>query len=295
MKIFHSRSTNPFFNLAVEDWLLREYPVDEEVWFFYQNEPSIVLGRFQNPWLEADLSWLKSEGAHLVRRPSGGGCVWHDLGNVNFCRVSSQGPLIRDHALKFIQAKIFKHFDIDLEINARFDLVYRMADQTTRKVSGSAYKQTKDRTLHHGTLLISSDLLKLERSLHSPARLRSTKSIPSVRSMVKNLNELHPLLTPESWLDCLGMSEVIEADDSRFQEGLWSRPEWVMGETPHFEWSFEFEGESYYLESHKGKIVNLRVGEKSLSGDGVWLSGHGICTLLNDMSQMPAWSDFLGI
>lgn len=290
MKVFVSHQRDPFFHLAVEEWLLREYQGELPVWFLYQNPPCVVVGRFQNPWLEADLSWMHAESIPLVRRPSGGGTVWHDEGNVNFCCVRPIQGFKKSQALEVIQAKLL-NLDVPVEINARFDLVVRQADNSTRKVSGSAYKQTKDRALHHGTLLLEGDLARLERSLHSPVRLASTKSIPSVRSIVMNLSELNPKLIPKYWMEQFGDAEVLQPSDARFDRTRWSDWTWVYGETPHFSWDFEFKGQHYELESHKGRILKLN----GIDGEGKWFNADGIVSLLGGtLLDSRLWKEFIG-
>lgn len=257
MKVFHSRSTNPYVNLAIEDWLLREYPLEEEVWLFYQNAPSVILGRFQNPWLECDLGWMHAQKIPLVRRPSGGGTVWHDQGNVNFCRITPLKTFSKDGALKIIQEKLLER-EVAVVINARHDLTFQFEGHPY-KVSGSAYKQTKDRSLHHGTLLIQSDLQGLNRALRSPHTLEETRSISSVRSKVLNLSAVSSLTT-EGYLELWGDKEVV--DHSRFSlPNQWSEWAWQMGETPLFKWRFQVEGGEVYLSSHKGLIHELQWGE----------------------------------
>ncbi len=254
MKIFHSSSFNPYVNLAIEDWLLREYPLQDEVWLFYQNAPSVILGRFQNPWLECDLGWMHSQKIPLVRRPSGGGTVWHDEGNVNFCRITPLKTFTKDGALKIIQNRL-RQLDLGVEINARHDLVFSFENHP-HKVSGSAYKQTKDRALHHGTLLIKSDLGALNRALKSPHTLEETRSISSVRSKVLNLSQVSSLTT-DKYLALWGEKELIDLSPFSLPN-QWSEWLWQMGETPLFKWRFQADGEEVYLSSHKGMIHELK-------------------------------------
>jgi len=244
MPLYVSDSRDPFFHLAVEEWLLREAPLgDEPLWFLYRNDPCVVVGRFQNPWKEADLGWMASEGIPLVRRPSGGGTVWHDPGNVNFCCVRPLKGFNKALALEEVQSRL-EGFGREVMINERFDLRFQGS-----KVSGSAYKQTKDRALHHGTLLLAGDLARLERSLRSPAILTSTKSIASVRSPTVNLE-----LDPAEWIASWGAGEALALGDARFDTTAWSRWDWVYGETPHFEWSFSVGDDHIRLTAHKGMI-----------------------------------------
>jgi lipoate-protein ligase A len=292
MKVFVSHQRDPFFHLAVEEWLLREYQGELPVWFLYQNPPCVVVGRFQNPWLEADLSWMHAESIPLVRRPSGGGTVWHDEGNVNFCCVRPIQGFKKSQALEVIQAKLL-NLDVPVEINARFDLVVRQADNSTRKVSGSAYKQTKDRALHHGTLLLEGDLARLERSLHSPVRLASTKSIPSVRSIVMNLSELNPTLSPQFWMEQFGEAEVLLPDDARFDRTRWSDWTWVYGETPHFSWEITLAGQNYEFVVHKGVALELEVDGVNRPCEGVLFKADQLVALCPEVS-MNQWLSLVG-
>lgn len=292
MKVFVSHQRDPFFHLAVEEWLLREYQGELPVWFLYQNPPCVVVGRFQNPWLEADLSWMQAEKIPLVRRPSGGGTVWHDEGNVNFCCVRPMQGFKKSQALEVIQEKLLS-LDVPVEINARFDLVVRQADNLTRKVSGSAYKQTKDRALHHGTLLLEGDLARLERSLHSPVRLATTKSIPSVRSIVMNLSELNPKLNPKLWMEQFGEVEVLHSHDARFDSNRWRDWTWVYGETPHFSWEITLAGRSFEFVVHKGVVLELKVDGRSRSCEGVLFKAEKLFELCPEVS-VEEWLSVLG-
>ncbi len=289
MKLYTSLERDPFFHLAVEEWLLRES--GETVFFLYQNRPSVVLGRFQNPWLECDLAWMKAQNVDLVRRPSGGGTVWHDEGNVNFCWV---GPLVgfhKDKALQVVQERL-KALDVNVVINARHDLVVPQSDGSTRKVSGSAYKQTKDRALHHGTLLINGDLTKLNRALASPHKLTETRSIASVRSVVMNLYTL----TPKSWIDSWGSAEVLKPE-ARFKPAPWSDWQWVMGETPLFKWSFTIEGETIHLSAHKGLILELDWSTRGLKFERLEkrLESATFYELSGGTINQQVWQNALGV
>ncbi len=286
MPLFLSESRDPFFHLAVEEWLLREAPLGEEpLWFLYRNDPCVVVGRFQNPWKEADLGWMHEQGVPLVRRPSGGGTVWHDPGNVNFCCVRPLQGFRKAIALEEVQRRL-AGFGREVVINERFDLRFEGS-----KVSGSAYKQTKDRALHHGTLLLKGDLPRLERALQSPAVLRSTKSIASVRSPVLNLD-----VRPEDWVASWGIGEVLRTTDARFKSAAWARWEWVYGETPHFEWTFEVGDDRVELSCHKGIIRQIRweaagVTSEDLNRALIFETFQGLCQRRLDPG---AWSLVLG-
>lgn len=238
MKVFTSPYQNPFINLALEDHFLRG-SADLPVLFFYVNRPSVVLGRFQNPWLETNLPYLVENDIWMVRRQSGGGCVFHDEGNLNFCFIIPEGMIDKKKHAELMQ-RAFEKADIKLEISPRHDLWLE-----GKKISGSAYKQTKDASFHHGTFLVSSDLAKLEESLKHTIVPTATKSIASVRSKVITLNEVHPGVEIKDVIDLV--AHELKTIPFEIEGSLLSLPEvqesfrnltkweWLWGETPHFE------------------------------------------------------------
>lgn len=186
-RIFLSVTHDPFINLALENALLSS--IREPSLFLYQNTHCVVIGRAQNPWIEADVSFLQQEKIPLVRRQSGGGTVVHDLGNVNFSFISPKICFDKVQNISLVQQAL-SSLGLKIEIGERQDLLL-----AGKKVSGSAFRETKDNCFHHGTLLIQSDLNLLKRSLQAPIRKRVSKSIPSRKSSVINLNEALPTLT----------------------------------------------------------------------------------------------------
>jgi lipoate-protein ligase A len=258
MNVFVSPFQNPFINLALEDYFLRESTRLPMV-FFYVNRPCVVLGRFQNPWLECHLPYLVQEDIWLVRRQSGGGCVFHDEGNLNFSFITPDGMIDRKKHAELMQ-RAFAKVDIELQISPRNDLWLADQDGMWKKISGSAYKQTKSASFHHGTFLVSSDLNRLEESLKHTVIPKTSKSIASVRSQVITLQQRFPHVEipdvieivaneiqrgPE-YLDAsfLSMNEVQESFRNLTS---W---DWLWGETP----AFEMETSKGELKIHKGLI-----------------------------------------
>ena len=280
MKVLVSPFKNPFINLALEDFFLRG-GVELPLAFFYVNRPCVVLGRFQNPWLECHLPFLVKNDIWLVRRQSGGGCVFHDEGNLNYSFIYPEGMIDRRRGVELIQ-RALSHADIPLEISPRHDLWLE-----GKKISGSAFKQTKNASFHHGTFLISSDLGKLEESLKHTLIPKETKSIASVRSKVITLHQKFPGVEILDVIDLLAHElKTIKFD---VEADLLSMPlvqesfkkltswQWLWGETPHF----EFEN----LKVHKGQIkepIEARFEAKNLIG---LLDHEEILRLFPDFSQ----------
>ncbi len=262
MRVFVSPYQNPFLNLALEDHFLRG-GADLPVLFLYVNRPCVVLGRFQNPWLETQLSYLVENDIWLVRRQSGGGCVFHDEGNLNFSFITPD-PMINRMKHAELLREAFAEADIPLTISPRHDLWL-----DGRKISGSAFKQTKFGSFHHGTFLVSSDLEKLEESLKHTIIPSATKSIASVRSKVITLQEKFPGTEISDVIEIISHHlktipfeiEGTLLSETQVQETFqhlrsW---EWLFGETPHF----EYDGMTVHKGLVNGKKFDLKMPDFS--------------------------------
>lgn len=191
-KIFISRSHNPCFNLAFEEYLVREHDPKDQILYLWQNQNTVVIGRNQNPWKECNLDELKRQGGHLVRRKSGGGAVYHDLGNLNFTFISA-----------FSEGKIKENIDLIIKVLSfnQTPAVFSGKNDILAegcKVSGNAFFIEGNILCHHGTLLVDTDSEKLNEILTVSRRKLQSKGIDSVKSRVKNLKEFNKAISVES-------------------------------------------------------------------------------------------------
>ncbi|UNM97316.1 lipoate--protein ligase [Ignatzschineria rhizosphaerae] len=194
-RLLISQSTNPLFNLAVEDAIFRSMDPAQKVLFLWRNDNTVVIGRGQNPWKECNTKKMEEDGITLARRSSGGGAVFHDLGNTNFTFMAGKPEYDKSISTNII-LKALGLLGIDAESSGRNDLIVKVGDEI-RKISGSAYRETLDRGFHHGTLLINVDFTKLGNYLNPDPKKLQAKGITSVRSRVANLQEFDVTLDHE--------------------------------------------------------------------------------------------------
>ena len=187
--IYNAQGTDPHENLAAEKVLMDALGPGEAMLYLWQNLNTVVIGKNQNAWLECRTSLLEEEGGKLARRLSGGGAVYHDLGNLNFTFLMCREDYDLDKQIAVIQTACALA-GIRAEKSGRNDL---LADG--RKFSGNAFYQDKVHAYHHGTLMVDVDKDKLGRYLSPPKAKLQAKGVASVRSRVVNLKELSPSLT----------------------------------------------------------------------------------------------------
>ncbi|CAM9636029.1 unnamed protein product, partial [Ectocarpus fasciculatus] len=190
-RIIVSNSTNPFFNIAFEQYLFNcPASAEEKVLYLWRNEPSVIIGRFQGAWKECRVQAMDANRVHLVRRASGGGAVYQDLGNSIFSFLGPKhGPKgISDNNSILVDA--LATAGIQAAPTGRNDI-----EVGGQKVSGAAFRHSKNRSLHHGTLLLNLDLQALGNYL-TPNKLKmQSKGVSSVAARVMNLNTIAPHLT----------------------------------------------------------------------------------------------------
>ncbi len=309
--IFRSTSTNPYHNLSIEDYLLRHSDHSSHILLFYVNRPCVVIGRNQNPWIECDLRRLQG-GLHskkgpdgvlqpipLLRRRSGGGTVFHDLGNLNYSVIVPNNAAFnrRKHAETVVRAlnglKDAYNVNADIKVSNRHDIVLRShgskgsKEEGWLKISGSAFKLTKGRALHHGTLLFASENLgAISGLLKGPGRQYiKAMGVESVRSKVANLTAIVDVEERERLRD-----SIITAVSGQFAS-MYHRPperetillgdddatgiakvadgveelmtdEWRFGQTPRFVYnSGVVDGFELGLHANRGLIEKITLTE----------------------------------
>ncbi|MBE0638605.1 MAG: lipoate--protein ligase [Bacteroidales bacterium] len=184
MLLIQRNQTDPYFNLAAEEYVLKSFT--EDIFMLWRNHPSIIIGKHQNTLAEINLDFVRENNIPVVRRISGGGTVFHDLGNLNFTfiRNGDHEKLVNFRQFTDPIIEVLQSLGLDAKFEGRNDITVN-----GRKVSGNAEHVYKNRVLHHGTLLFSSKLTDLSDALKvSPAKFLD-KAVKSVRSRVTNISE----------------------------------------------------------------------------------------------------------
>ena len=278
--VIRSTHHNPYENLALEEYLRRTRGSSSPLLYLWQNEKTVVFGRNQNPWRECRLDLLEEEGGLPARRASGGGAVFHDLGNLNFTFILPTSLFDISRQISVI-AQALERFGIATKQSGRNDLLAGGA-----KFSGNAWHKARDASYHHGTLLVKVNMAFLGRYLQvSPAKLRS-KGITSVQSRVINLASLREDLTIEALSEALAQAFTEEyhlspqplldvhpqdlRQDPLFEElrEHFAGESWIFGNSPAFdlvlENRFPWGGLELLISSAKGKITSLAVNSDAL-------------------------------
>mgnify|MGYP003302608879 FL=1 len=188
MRYLKNPSTNPYYNMAFDEYCLESLPIEEPVFFLWQNRPAVIVGFNQEVNTEVNLDYLKENGIDLVRRVTGGGAVYHDLENLNYTIVGRSEDLERDYPeYASLLAKALQTLGVPATLSGRNDILVE-----GRKVSGFAKRVCKNRLMVHGTLMYNVDVDVLTHVLNPSTTKLQSKGIASVRSRVANLCDYLP-------------------------------------------------------------------------------------------------------
>ncbi len=273
LKVYISEITDPFLNLAVEDQIFRMAGENERILILWRNRESVVIGRYQNPFLECNLRLIRDNGILLVRRQSGGGAVYHDTGNLNFTFISERKKHNKENNITVILSAL-RSLNIEASTSDRSDITVG-----GMKISGSAFKLGSRFAFHHGTLLINTNLGKLGLYLRAENSGIESKGIKSVRSGVANLSDFNPLIDYKllgenvinqfsKFYDCTCSTEVISGckfDDPEFNSRYdeFRSWDWLFGKTPDFKQiisgHYKDRDIDIAIDTHRGKIRGIEI------------------------------------
>jgi len=245
-------NTDPKLNLAIEEYAVRNLPEGKEYLFVYVNNPCVIIGKNQNPYQEVNLKFIEKNNVEMLRRISGGGAVYHDQGNINFCYITGNTKENFNRYHNFLQPVInyLHELKIPAEINNRNDIVV-----DGKKVSGNAQFTSRNRMFSHGTLLFDANLETISRVLNPKYNATiESKSTRSVKTTVTNLVEylakppsIYEFKTGliESILSHFSGRDVIELSPNEWQEiyrlktDKYSTRQWNFNRTPGFKLKVE--------------------------------------------------------
>ena len=239
MKIYKNSFTDPYFNLASEQYLLECEP--DDVFMLWRNERSVIIGRNQNAYAEIDRKYVTDNGIAVVRRLTGGGAVFHDPGNINYSFIMKKGGA---QALDFASfcapvVSALQKLGVPAELSGRNDLT-----ANGRKFSGNAQCVYNGRVLHHGTILFNADMSGMSNALHADTEKMKSNGVKSVRARVCNLIEYLPgfdVLRLKDYLEQSVDGEITEFSDEqikgieKLKKEKYESWEWNYGKSKTYE------------------------------------------------------------
>ena len=263
---------DPRINLAIEEYLIKSVAPKEEILFFYINKPSIIVGRNQNAIQEINVDYVQAHDIIVVRRLSGGGAVYHDLGNLNFSFIAPNTPGNFHNFRKFTQPviNVLLKMGVPAELSGRNDITVH-----GKKISGNAQYVSGLRMFNHGTLLWNTDLSVIGEALRVKQAKIESKGIKSVRSRVANITEFLPENPPdimtfrqmiidsvheENPLEEYVLSEADWENIHQLSRERYQNWEWNFGKSPAFgiQREIRYEGGSIEarLDISRGGVIN---------------------------------------
>ena len=274
MRYLRNHSTDVYYNMAFDEYALEQLPLDEPLFYLWRNRPAVIIGLNQNALAEVDIDYLHQHDITLARRITGGGAVYHDLGNLNYTIVGRSADIERDYPeyARYMMLAL-QALGVKAELSGRNDI---LVDGS--KVSGYAKRVYKDRLMVHGTLMFDVDIEHLTRVLTPPTDKLISKGIASVKSRVANLKDYLPGITSTQEL-----SQALERHLSRqyqdeehllteeqyveinaIAQSKFATPEWIYGRAPSNTATYARRLPCGNVEVHidikKGHIDGIRIG-----------------------------------
>lgn len=267
--------TDPRINLAIEEYALKNLDINQTYLLFYINKPSIIIGKNQNTIEEINTEYVEDNGIIVVRRLSGGGAVYHDLGNLNFSFITKDDGDSFHNFRKFTEpvTSALHKLGVNAELSGRNDI-----EVEGRKISGNAQFSTKGRMFSHGTLLFNSEVEHVVSALKVKKDKIESKGIKSIRSRVANISEF---LTEEISIEefrMLLLKNIFEGEEEineyvltdedwekihQLSEERYQNWEWNYGKSPKFNFQhthrFPVGSIDVRLEVDKGMIDNCKI------------------------------------
>ncbi len=287
--------TNPFLNLAYEDWMMDQIQDDEILFYLWQNQHTVVIGKNQNAYKECKVTELESDGGKLARRSSGGGAVYHDLGNLNFTFIAPHYRYDQHKQLGVILTALNK-LGISAQFAGRNDI-----EVDGCKVSGNAFAKRRNNSLHHGTLLVDVKMEDLAKYLNVSKAKMQSKGVDSVRKRVANLKQFNPDLTIPLLIETLKVSfeEVYKIkleerimDNLQYQDRIekYRSKEWRLNPIEAFQAQVETKfpwGEiQAYFHVNSGKIIENKIYSDAMNPDFIEQLSNAWINIPYDYSSM---------
>ncbi len=275
MRFIHNTHTDPAFNLATEEWLLRH--ADTDIFMLWRNAPAVIVGRNQNTASEIDTDFVRERGITVIRRLTGGGAVFHDLGNVNFSfiQIGRQSKQLNFHRFTVPIMEALRSMGVNCQFEGRNDLVI-----DGQKFSGNAQLIEKDRVLHHGTLLFSAQMADLSGALKINPVKYVDKAVKSVAKRVTNISSHLPApMDVETFITRVmahvsgsaadlppGLSAEEEAAINALVESKYGTWEWNFGSSPDYGFTRATRTRGGVVEIHL-KVRHGRIEQARIFGD----------------------------